>query len=258
VLNEDVTEIIDRNLGGSVSKGLTNVQVDLNATESQNLRLVLSGTLTANVLVTTQAVGMTIVENNCTGDFAVTFRHNSGGTPITIPNASVTLVATQAAAANPKEVGREFPTGTRMLFQQTAAPTGWVKDTGTANLNNSAIRLTTGTVGTGGSVDFTTALTSKTPTGTVGGTVLTTDQIPAHGHPFNVANTNNNDGASSGGINLAQGSGISYGAFSGAASQNAGQCIGGTGGNQSHNHGLTMDAINLAVRYFDVIVAARL
>jgi hypothetical protein len=38
-----------------------------------------------------------------------------------------------------------------MLFQQTAAPTGWTKDT---THNDKALRLTSGTVGTGGSVAF--------------------------------------------------------------------------------------------------------
>jgi hypothetical protein len=44
------------------------------------------------------------------------------------------------------------PTGTRSLFQQTAAPLGWEKDT---THNNKAVRLTTGTVGSGGVNGFT-------------------------------------------------------------------------------------------------------
>ena len=36
--------------------------------------------------------------------------------------------------------------GTRMLFHQTAAPVGWTKDT-TANLNDTALRIVTGAVG---------------------------------------------------------------------------------------------------------------
>lgn len=59
----------------------------------------------------------------------------------------------------------EFPTGTRMLFGQTTAPTGWTKDT--TNFNNHALRVVTGTASTGGTVDFTTAFASQTPTGTV-------------------------------------------------------------------------------------------
>ena len=47
-----------------------------------------------------------------------------------------------------------------MLFQQTAAPTGWTKQT---THNDKALRLQTGTVGTGGSVAFSTAF--ATPAG---------------------------------------------------------------------------------------------
>jgi coproporphyrinogen III oxidase len=83
---------------------------------------------------------------------------------------------------------KAFPTGTRMSFQQTAAPTGWTKDT-TAGLDNSAMRIVTGSVVNGGSVNFTTAFASQTPTGSVsittvsgsaGATTLTTPQIPSH------------------------------------------------------------------------------
>ena len=49
--------------------------------------------------------------------------------------------------------------GTKMIFNQTAAPTGWTKVTGSGN--DTALRVTTGTVGTGGSVAFETALASK-------------------------------------------------------------------------------------------------
>lgn len=79
-----------------------------------------------------------------------------------------------------------FPAGTRMLFQQTAAPPGWTKVTTT--YDNRALRLVTGTAATGGSVDFTaafstaTATTSVTQSGTVGNTSLTTAQIPGHTH----------------------------------------------------------------------------
>lgn len=47
----------------------------------------------------------------------------------------------------------QFPSGTRMTFNQTAAPTGWTKDT-TAALNDSALRVVTGTVGSGGTYAF--------------------------------------------------------------------------------------------------------
>jgi len=81
-----------------------------------------------------------------------------------------------------------FPSGTKMLFNQTTAPVGWVKDT---THDNKALRVVSGTAGTGGSVNFTTAFANQslsgstgdtTATGTVGDTTLTAAQIPAHAH----------------------------------------------------------------------------
>lgn len=104
VLNDDTISVIDENLGGTVTKTLSNVQVDLNATESQALRLVLNGTLTGNVLVTTLAVGMVIVDNQCTGGFSVTFQKNGVGTPVALPNGTTNMV-TMGASGDPKIVG---------------------------------------------------------------------------------------------------------------------------------------------------------
>lgn len=255
-LNTDVFNRIDENLGGLTTKSLTNVQVDLSAAESRTLRLVLNGTLTGNVLVTTLCVGATIVQNDCTGNFAVTFQKFGVGTPITLPNGTVNLVAT-GAAGNPVTVGVDFPTGTRMLFQQTTPPAGWTKDTVTANLNNSAMRIVTGSVVGGGSVDFTTVFASKTPTGTVGNTTLDLTQIPLHGHPFRLFVGVNGSTATTGGMAMAGGSGTNEIAYTGALGDTPGQQISGAGGGQSHTHGLTMDAMSFAVRYFDFVIGVK-
>jgi hypothetical protein len=66
-----------------------------------------------------------------------------------------------------------FPSGTRMSFQQTTAPTGWTKDT-TAAIDNSALRFVTGTASSGGSVAFTTAFASQSVTGSVAATATAT------------------------------------------------------------------------------------
>ena len=149
-----------------------------------------------------------------------------------------------------------FPSGTRMSFQQTAAPTGWTKDT-TAGLDNSAMRIVTGSVVNGGSVDFTTAFASQTPTGSVsitsvtgtaGATTLTTPQIPSHQHP---------NGADPNGPRRAPGTAIQP-AVAGVTN------TGLTGGGLSHDHpfsftsgtaSFTGNAINLAVKYYDFIIA---
>jgi hypothetical protein len=65
----------------------------------------------------------------------------------------------------PAAGGTVIPSGTVMLFAQTASPTGFTKNTTTGD--NSALRVVTGTASTGGSVGFTTAFASQTPTGSV-------------------------------------------------------------------------------------------
>ena len=84
-----------------------------------------------------------------------------------------------------------IPSGTIMLFQQTTAPVGWTKLT---TQNNKALRVVSGTAGTGGSASFTAAFNSNqtvsgttgsssvTITGSVGSHTLTVSEIPSHSH----------------------------------------------------------------------------
>lgn len=95
-------------------------------------------------------------------------------TRIHISNSSVLIDGVQVTDSN-------FASGTRMLFQQTAAPLGWAKDT---THNNKAMRLVNGSVSSGGTVAFTTAFASKAVSGTVGNTALSVGQLPAHNHDF--------------------------------------------------------------------------
>lgn len=132
-----------------------------------------------------------------------------------------------------------LPSGTVAVFRQSSAPTGWTKDT--SNNNNSALRVVTGNVSIGGTVDFTTAFASQTPSGTVGDTTLTVDQIPAHTHDQLVTRVGAGDDN--------QGTGSTFG--------NNSEETGSTGGGQSHTHTFTGNAINLAVKYTDVIQATK-
>jgi hypothetical protein len=54
-----------------------------------------------------------------------------------------------------------FPSGTKMLFVQTLAPTGWTKDT---DHNNKALRIVSGTASSGGSSPFTSVFAARTLT----------------------------------------------------------------------------------------------
>jgi hypothetical protein len=154
-----------------------------------------------------------------------------------------------------------FPVGTAMLFQQTAAPTGWTKVT---TYNDYAIRIVSGAASTGGSVAFTTAFASKAVTGTnsggsVSATSLSTAQLAAHSHNFG-CNSNYQvwgatvSGGSGYGVPVQCGSGYSSGSFNRDSNN--------TGSGSSHTHGFTQPtftgtAINLAVQYVDHIIATK-
>jgi hypothetical protein len=185
----------------------------------------------------------------------------SGGTGLNAPGTSGNVL-TSNGTAWVSQAAAAFDSGTVMLFGQTAAPTGWTKDT--SNNNNSALRVVTGTASTGGSVDFTTAFASQTPAGTVsvsgsaGNTTLSTPQIPSHTHTQRT-------GFSFGtGPTKPRGGKISVynpGSYPGV---DIDLTTGGTGGGGSHSHPLTIssatfsgNAINLAVKYVDVIRATK-
>ena len=82
-----------------------------------------------------------------------------------------------------------FPSGTRMIFQQTSAPTGWTKDT--SDTNQRALRVVSGSASSGGSVDFTTAFASKSVSGSVANTTQG-GSIANGGNNTNNANSSGN------------------------------------------------------------------
>lgn len=131
-----------------------------------------------------------------------------------------------------------FPSGTKMLFQQTAAPAGWTKD---VTHNNKALRVVNGAASSGGTVAFTTAFASKAVAGTVGNTTLTTAQMPSHTH--GVGNT----------------SAVFYsgGANDNKASNSTAVLSSATGGDGAHTHSFAGTAIDLAVQYVDIIIATK-
>ena len=79
---------------------------------------------------------------------------------------NTTKVATTAYVTTAVANAEPFPSGTKMLFQQSSAPTGWTKIT--SSVDNKALRLVSGNVSSGGNAAFTTAFASRTPAGNVG------------------------------------------------------------------------------------------
>lgn len=257
-INDNSFAVIDKNVGGTVSKTLGASTVNLTASESQNLIVRLTGTLTADVLVTTLANGVQIVENATSGSFAVTFQRNGVGSAVTIPQGSsavIMLGATQGAREAASSAA-EFASGTRMLFQQTAAPTGWTKEA-SATYNDAALRFVTGTVTTSGSLAFATAMASRAITGAVGNTALTIAQMPAHGHPARISSGGSDFVNTTGGLGLSTSSPSDRAAFTGTLSNTPGEQIGAEGGGGTHNHSLSVNDLNMAVKYADVIIAQK-
>jgi hypothetical protein len=275
--------IVQRDSGGSFDANLVNaVSLSGNAATVTGINAsnIASGTIAnARTTAATANGASTIVLRGASGEFAagaITGDSFSGnGSAITAINASSISSGTVATArlgsgtANSSTFlrgdqtyavvssGTLIPSGTVMIFGQTSAPTGFTK---LVDQDNAALRVTTGTAGTGGSVNFTTAFASQTPTGSVsitsvtgsaGATTLSTPQIPSHSHP--VMRT-----ASPGGSFTSNASGGATGPFeipSAAA-----------GGGGSHTHPFSFssgsgtfsgNAINLAVKYVDVIRATK-
>lgn len=212
------------------------------------MALILSGSNGISTTEGTPAIGNGAIGTNQLASSAVTIAKLAAtGTP----SSSTFLRGDNSWAAI-----AGFPSGTVMLFAQTSAPTGWTKDT--TNFNNSALRVVTGSVVNGGSVDFTTAFASQTPSGSVsintsglsaGATTLSTSQIPSHTHTIGSAGDGSESPLSA-----------RYGANP-TATYNSGS----TGGGNSHSHSMsgsatgsfTGNAINLAVKYVDVIRATK-
>ena len=170
-----------------------------------------------------------------------------------------------------------FPAGTRMLFQQAAAPSGWTKVT--SGVDNMALRVTTGSPSiVDSNQPFTTAFNNKSVGGTVASTTLSVGQMPIHshgvsdgGHGHGVSDPGHSHGYLRPGfkrsLNDPQATNVCE--FEYAANTSAsgtGISIAGSGANigiqnngssQGHNHGFTGGSINLNVNYVDVIVAQK-
>jgi hypothetical protein len=175
------------------------------------------------------------------------------------------------------------PSGTKMLFVQTAAPTGWTKQT---TDNDASLRVVSGSASTGGSVGFTTAFASQAVTGSISGSVgsgsisgsvsgslsgttgaytLSTSEMPSHTHNYNAVGSppsgsvefqfiSGSKSSSSFTTSSAGGGGSHSHSFSGAIS---GGSVSGTSTAGAFSGSFSGNAINLAVKYVDSIIATK-
>jgi hypothetical protein len=147
------------------------------------------------------------------------------------PGAANQILSTGGPGANPAWAPRtaEFPSGTVMLFQQTAAPSGWTKQTA---LNDVGLRVTSGAVGSVAGSAFSTVFAQTL----VGDTTLSVSQMPNHSHATN-ANAQNPTSANGSGNSM--------------VAPSVGSVF-ANGGSTSHAH-----SINLTLAYVDVIIASK-
>lgn len=189
--------------------------------------------------------------------------------PLTIPSAPlsasslsfavryVDLILAEKTGAQQTGVVN-FPASTIGIFAQTNAPTGWTKDT--TNNNDSTLRLTAGTVATGGTVAASTcwttqnwsATTSPIAPGSLGNTTLASNQMPFHYHGMS-----SNSGGGVAAPSAPPAGGIYVANSTASASSSV---VGGA----AHGHSYTVNSVSwtagsrsFAVKYVDSIVATK-
>ena len=152
------------------------------------------------------------------------------------PGATGQILSTNGVGSNPSWVPRtaEFPSGTNIVFQQTAAPTGWTKQTA---LNDYGLRVTSGVAGTTAGTPFSTIFAQTA----VGNTTVTVATMPSHSHVVGGAGQSPLYNTGGGGVGGGGAFGV-QGTFT----------INNTGSDGPHTH-----SVNLALSYVDVILASK-
>lgn len=93
-LNNNVFSILDSAYGGTLALPLSNTDVTLSTSQSQNNFINLTGTLLANVNVIFPNIGGTyIVRNATSGAFSVTLKTVAAGASVSIPQGSVIVAS---------------------------------------------------------------------------------------------------------------------------------------------------------------------
>ncbi len=120
-----------------------------------------------------------------------------------------------------------FAAGTKMLFRQTAAPTGWTKDT---THDDKALRVVTGTIGAGGATAFSSVFGSGKTTGNA------SPGFASHAHNLDIKESGTGGGT--------------IGAGGGPDTSNTSTDSAGSG--SSHDHTLSLD-----LQFVDLIIATK-
>lgn len=154
-----------------------------------------------------------------------------------------------------------FPSGTRLLFPQASAPTGWTQVT---TINDRVIRVvSTAGGGTGGSWTIS-GLTGSSHYHSTSNHTLTTTEIPAHTHSGGaISNIGGADSGADVTFGISRTTVNYYVEWGGSWRIGAGY-IANSGGSGAHNHGNTGSTSNTTTSdatwrpaYIDVIIAQK-
>lgn len=155
------------------------------------------------------------------------------GTPTT-PTAAPLTNNTQVASTayvDAAIIAGTIPSGTVMLFWQTAAPTGWTK---IVTQNDKALRVVSGSGGVSGGTNAFSTVMAQT---VVGSSTLSTAQLASHAHSYTAPNP-------------AQA--VSVGCSFNVTTAGVGSTTGGAGSGTSHNHTITM-----GIQFIDIILCSK-
>jgi len=225
-----------------------------------NSTLLITGTITGN---STLGVG-----GNITGGGTITVPGNISSTSGSISAGTTGTFGTSISAGTTGSFGGQitmlsrlvdaFPAGTCIVFAQSTAPTGWTKVT---TYNDAALRVVSGTASSGGTVNFSSAFSTFTISGTVDGHAITSSEMPSHTHvltdPGHIHSYKYGRaaGRQTGSITVADT--IDNSDLQSTTPSSTGITIANTGNGTTHSHTFTANTSSLIVKYVDTILCTK-
>lgn len=171
------------------------------------------------------------------------YRSGSGTMGIAVGGVKVGAITSAGILDASDAPFTSIPSGTVMLFAQTAAPTGWTKST---THNDKALRVVSGTASSGGTTAFSTVFAARTiDRANLPNDTVTTSSNGAHTHTIT-------------GVPAAGSTGTTGG---GSIAQTTTSYVTDSQGAHTHtfalNGGVTQTAVDFAVQYVDIILATK-